>query len=82
MRSRERIERLAAAEGLGLRGPVAFCAATLSESPDYGALFATIRAAYRERQEEIERDAALMRAAQEREERRLSNRLRRTVRGF
>jgi len=113
-RSKERIERLAAAEGLGRRGPVTFCAAALSEQPDYGALFAAIRSAYRERQEEIERsqaaaeerrqaeaqererreaewrarqeeierDAALMREAQEREERRLPNRLRRGVRGF
>lgn len=114
VRSRERIERLAAAEGLGRRGPVTFCAAALSEQPDYGALFAAIRSAYRERQEqiersqaaaeerrraeedererraadwrarqeEIERDAAIMREERGREERRLSSRLRRGVRGF
>ena len=113
-RSSERIERLAASEGLGQRGGAVFLTAALDEPPDYPALLAEIKtsfaarqdelgrqeqrreahqraatereqrreAEFRARQEELGREEAAAREAQEREERRLSSRLRRTVRGY
>ena len=73
-RSSERIERLAASEGLGQRGGAVFLTAALDEPPDYPALLAEIKTSFAARQDELERQEerreAHQRAETEREQRR------------